>query len=120
MSIESRKQELRREIERKAAYLRTLESLPDFDELNQGSIVALTVTCENSRPYPVVGFKAEDEQWYLASSFPMSVGGYTSGGLAEWLMSQGRRLQTATVVGQFTVGDSLTSRLREFTSGEGL
>lgn len=100
MSLEDRKAALRKEIERKERYLESLEAMPDWDSLADGSIVALTVTYGGSRPYPVVAYKG-GEGWFLTGA--KSPNGITGDDLSEWLMSQGRHLRSATVVAEFTL-----------------
>lgn len=100
VGLEDRKAALRREIERKERYLESLEAMPDFDGLADGSIVALTVTYGASRPYPVVAYKG-GEGWFLTGA--KSPNGITGDELSEWLMSQGRHLRAATVVAEFTL-----------------
>lgn len=100
MGLEERKTALRKEIERKARYLESLEAMPDLDELAEGSVVAMTVTYGGSRPYPVVAYKGGG-RWHLTGK--QSPNGVTGDELAEWLMSQGRHLRSATVLAEFTV-----------------
>jgi hypothetical protein len=120
MGLEDRKAALRKEIERKERYLESLEAMPDFDGLADGSIVALTVTYGASRPYPVVAYKG-GEGWFLTGA--KSPNGITGDELSEWLMSQGRHLRSATVVAEFTLepvapafdlGEAMLSAMREF------
>ena len=49
-NLEERKAEIRREIERKARYLETLENMPDFDTLADGTVLGLAVTYGPSPP----------------------------------------------------------------------
>ena len=80
-SLEDRKAEIRREIERKARYLETLENMPDFDTLADGTVLGLAVTYGPSRPYSVIAYK--------------------SGGF--WFATGGRHLRMAQVIAEFEV-----------------
>jgi hypothetical protein len=113
--ISSRKEALRGEIEdleraaelelaRKRRELARLEAMPDFGALVDGTVVALTVTYGRSRPYVVVGYKANGK-WYLTGE--RSPNGVDSEELAHWLTTSGRRLGTAAVLAEIetvTVG----------------
>jgi hypothetical protein len=132
MSLEDRKAQLRRElerdetalrnrIERKERYLETLEAMPEFDALGDGTILALTVTYGRSAPYPVVAYNGGGK-WHLTGE--KSPNGVTGDELAEWLMSSGRHLRTAQVIAEFTVqkveppvfdlGEAMLTAMREF------
>lgn len=95
--INDRKAELRAEIARRERELAKLDALPDFEELANGSIVALSLTLGRSRPYTFIGYKARD-LWYLTGR--NSPNGVSSDALAEWLVSQGRRLEAAAVLAE--------------------
>jgi len=100
VSLEKRKEELRREIERKARYLETLEAMPDFGMLADGTVLGLVVTFGPSRGYPVIAYKA-DGFWFVTGK--RGPDGATSDALAEWLMSGGRHLRAAQVLAEFAV-----------------
>lgn len=100
MSLENRKAELRKEIERKARYLESLEAMPDFGLLTDGTVLGLVVTFGSSRAYPMIAYKAGD-RWFVTGE--RGPNGATSDVLAEWLMSQGRHLRHAQVLGEFAV-----------------
>jgi hypothetical protein len=100
MGLEDRKEQLRKEIERKARYLETLEAMPDFEALVDGSIVAMAVTYGGSKPYPVIAYKHGDKWSVTGSRSPNAV---SSDDLSEWLMSQGRHLRSAAVVAEFAL-----------------
>lgn len=104
--IEDRKAELRAEIARRERELAKLDALPDFGELVDGTVMALNVTLGRSRPYVYIAYKARD-RWYLTGE--RSPNRATSDELAEWLVSQGRRLEAAVVLAEIetvTVGVS--------------
>jgi hypothetical protein len=115
---------LRRKIERKERYLETLEAMPEFDALDEGMILALTVTYGRSAPYPVVAYKGGGK-WHLTGE--KSPNGVTGDELAEWLMTGGRHLRTAQPIAEFTVqkveppvfdlGEAMLSAMREFPGG---
>jgi hypothetical protein len=109
--INSRKETLREEIEeleraaemeleRKRRELARLEAMPDFGALVDGTVAALTVTYGRSRPYVVVGYKANGK-WYLTGE--RSPNGVDSEELATWLTTSGRRLGTAAVLAEIQV-----------------
>lgn len=98
--MESRKAELRKEIERKARYLESLEAMPDFGMLADGTVLGLVVTFGPSRGYPLVAYKAGDK-WYATGDRGPS--GVSADVLAEWLMSGGRHLRAAQVLAEFQV-----------------
>jgi hypothetical protein len=100
MGLESRKAEIRRDIERKAQYLESLEAMPDLEELADGTVLGLVVTYGPSRPYPVVAYKAGGT-WHLTGE--RSPNKISSDDLAEWLMSGGRHLRAAQVLAEFEV-----------------
>lgn len=100
MSLEDRKAELRRDIERKARYLETLEAMPDFDMLADGTVLGLVVTFGPSRGYPMVAYKV-DGFWFVTGK--KGPNGIKSDELAEWLMNQGRHLRAAQVIAEFQV-----------------
>jgi hypothetical protein len=100
MSLEDRKTELRREIERKARYLESLESMPDFGMLADGTVLGLVVTFGPSRGYPMIAYKV-DGFWFVTGK--RGPDGASSDDLAEWLMSGGRHLRSAQVIAEFKV-----------------
>jgi hypothetical protein len=100
VALEDRKAQLRREIERKARYLETLEAMPDFGMLADGTVLGLIVTFGPSRGYPVIAYKV-DGFWFVTGK--RGPDGVTSDDLAEWLMSQGRHLRHAQVLAEFAV-----------------
>lgn len=100
MSLEARKEALRREISRKERHLASLDAMPDFSMLDNGSVLGLSVSLGRSRPYSFVAYKVAG-QWYLTGA--NSPNGVSSDYLAEWLVSQGRRLHSATVLAEFVV-----------------
>lgn len=100
MGLEQRKTDLRREIERKARYLESLEAMPDFGMLADGTVLGLVVTFGPSRGYPVIAYKAADK-WFVTGE--RGPNGISSDALAEWLMSQGRHLRHAQVLAEFEV-----------------
>jgi hypothetical protein len=100
VALEDRKAQLRREIERKARYLETLEAMPDFGMLADGSVLGLVVTFGPSRGYPMVAYKA-DGRWFVTGE--RGPNGASSDDLAEWLMSGGRHLRHAQVLAEFAV-----------------
>ena len=118
MSLEDRKATLRKEIERKERYLESLEAMPDFDLLDEGTILALTVTYGSSTPYPVIAYKGGGKWFATGQRSPNGVSGSE---LAEWLMSQGRHLRAATAIATFTIeavrpfdlGEAMLSAMRE-------
>jgi hypothetical protein len=107
-SIERRKADLRAEIEtaraalesdlaRKERYLAALENMPPFEDLANGTVMALVVTYGRSRPYVVIGYKVRG-LWYATGD--KSPNGVSSDSLAEWLVSSGRRLERAEVLAE--------------------
>lgn len=100
MSLEKRKEELRREIERKARYLESLEAMPDFGILADGTVLGLVVTFGPSRGYPMIAYKGGD-RWFVTGD--RGPNGVSSDALAEWLVSGGRHLRAAQVLAEFTV-----------------
>lgn len=100
MALEDRKAQLRREIERKARYLETLEAMPDFGMLADGSVLGLVVTFGPSRGYPMIAYKADGRWFVTGERGPNGIG---SDELAEWLMSGGRHLRAAQVIAEFQV-----------------
>lgn len=119
MSLEERKERIRRDIARQERYLESLEAMPDFGELKDGSIVAMTVSYGSSSPYPVIAYKGGDS-WYLTGA--KSPNGVSSADLSEWLITQGRHLRSAVVVAEFTlepvvpfdIADAMLSAMRQF------
>jgi hypothetical protein len=111
VSLERRKAELRRDIEaletqaqrdlaRKRRYLESLENMPEFGALAEGTVLGLLVSYAGSRPYPLVAYRGGAD-WYLTGErAPRRV---TSDELAEWLVSQGRSLKLAAVLAEFGV-----------------
>lgn len=95
--IEERKAALRAEIARCERELVKLEALPGFEELVDGSVVALNVTLGRSRPYVFIAYKTRG-RWYLTGE--RSPNGATSDELAEWLVTSGRRLESAAVLAE--------------------
>jgi len=124
MSLEARKDKIRRDIARQERYLESLEAMPEFEELKDGSVVAMTVSYGASSPYPVIAYKGGDA-WYLTGA--KSPNGITSADLAEWLVSQGRHLRSAVVIAEFTVervpafdiGEAMAAAMREFPGRRG-
>lgn len=121
MSLEERKERLRKDIERSARYLQTLENMPDFDQLDSGTVLGLAVTYGPSRAYPVIAYKG-DANWYLTSTnAPKKM---TSDELAEWLASGGRHLRMAQVLAEFSIEAAtvfdLGAALDSLLSGRGL
>lgn len=102
MSLENRKEELRKEIERKARYLASLDAMPDFEELVDGTVVGLLVTLGRSRPYAYIAYKAAGSWFLTGSNSPNKV---SSDDLAEWLVTGGRRLAFAGVLAEFRAPD---------------
>ncbi len=107
-SIEQRKARLREEIEhtrrvteaelaRKERHLESLEAMPDFGELADGTVAALTIRYGRSRPYVVIAYKADDK-WFLTGE--RSPNGVSSGELATWLVTQGRGLYRVDVLAE--------------------
>ena len=100
MGLEQRKEELRRDIERKARYLETLEAMPDFGMLADGTVLGLIVTFGPSRGYPMIAYRV-DGFWLVTGK--RGPNGISSDELAEWLMSGGRHLRAAQVIAEFQV-----------------
>lgn len=136
MGLEDRKAQLRQElerdeaalrsrIERKERYLQTLEAMPEFDALDEGTILAMTVTHGRSRPYPTVAYKGGGRWFVTGEKGPNGVSGDE---LAEWLMSGGRHLRSVEPIATFTVekveppvfdlGEAMLSAMREFRGGQ--
>lgn len=99
MSLEARKEQVRKDIARKEQYLETLEAMPDFDAMPDGSVVAMAVTYGRSKPCAVIAYRSAGGKWFL--SRPDSPKGVGSDSLCEWLMSESRQLRSATVIGEF-------------------
>lgn len=100
--IEGRKTRLRREISRRERELERLESLPDFDALAIGTVVALFISQGRSRILDVcIGYKTRyknrGHRWFLTGHNPE---GSSSDELADWLTSAGRRLENMTVLAE--------------------
>jgi hypothetical protein len=130
MTLQSRRDALRREIDAANAEaarrvagaekaLAKLDAMPDFDDMAEATIVGLVVTYGRSKPYVVIGYKAQD-RWYLTGdSSPNKV---TSEGLLDWLVTGGRRLIEAVPIAQFSVervapfdlGAAMLDAMREF------
>jgi len=118
-----RREDLRRQIERAERELAKLDALPDFEELPEGSVVALVVTLGRSRPYTFVGLKTAGK-WYLTGH--RSPNGATTAELEDWLTTQGRRLvgakHLATVevqtVGFVDLGAALLASIQEVSPAE--
>lgn len=111
MGLEDRKAQLRQElerdeaalrskIERKERYLQTLEAMPDFGAMEEGSIVTMTVTHGRSKPYPTIAYKGGG-RWFVTGE--KGPNGVTGDELAEWLMTSGRHLRSAELIATFTV-----------------
>lgn len=100
MGLNERKEALRKEIERKERHLASLEAMPDFEQLDNGTVLGLLVSLGRSRPYSFIAYKVADN-WYLTGS--NSPNGIGSDGLAEWLVTGGRRLHTAVVLAEFGI-----------------
>jgi hypothetical protein len=107
-TLEDRKAALRREIELAEAErarrvvgatkeLERLSSLPDFEELVDGTVAALVVTYGRSRPYVVIAYKTGGN-WYLTGD--RSPNRIDSEELSVWLTSQGRSLVSASVLAE--------------------
>jgi hypothetical protein len=119
MSLAERKAELARVRDQAAKELAKLEALPDFEELAEGSIVALTVTYGPSRPYPMVAFKSGGNWFLTGKNSPNKI---SSDELAGWFATGGRRLKSAAVVAEFTVetapvfdiGEAMLAAMSEF------
>lgn len=119
MGLADRKAVLRKEIERKERYLASMEAMPDFDVLDDGTVLALAVTYGQSKPYPVIGYKAGGTWHLTGAKSPNAVDGDT---LSEWLMSQGRHLVSAVVLAEFTIqsvppfdlGEAMLAAMRDF------
>lgn len=97
MGIEKRKAELERDIARKTRHLEALKAMPDFEALEDGIVLTLVVTLGRSKPYTYIAFRTSGV-WYLTGK--LSPNGVSSADLAEWLVSQGRMLVSASVLGQ--------------------
>jgi hypothetical protein len=114
---------LRRRIERKERYLESLDAMPDFDAMGDGTILAMTVTYGASKPYPVVAYNGGGK-WYLTGE--KSPNGISGDDLAEWLMSGGRHLRSSQPIAEFTVQrvvptpfdltETMLAAMREFGS----
>lgn len=111
MGLEDRKAQLRAElardeaalrskIERKERYLETLEAMPEFDAMDEGTIVTMTVTHGRSKPYPTIAYKGGG-RWFVTGE--KGPNGVTGDELAEWLMTGGRHLRSAEALAVFTV-----------------
>lgn len=113
--ISDRKAKLREEIEKRERELERLEALPDFEALVNGTVLALFVTYGGSRPYSVIALK-ERGSWYLTGE--RSPNGVSSEALASWLVSSGRRLVGAEVMGEVMTATAsvvdLGALLRDF------
>lgn len=89
-----------RDLARKRRYLESLENMPDFGELESGTVVGLLVSFAGSRPYPVIAYRG-GENWYpTGERAPRKV---SSDELAEWLVTGGRSLKLAVVIAEFGV-----------------
>jgi hypothetical protein len=98
--IEDKKAALRAEIARRERELAKLDALPDFETLVDGTVAALFVTLGRSRPYVFIAYKTRD-LWYLTGK--RSPDGVSSDALAEWLTTQGRRLESVAVLAEVGV-----------------
>ncbi len=127
-SIEERKVRLRQEIEatrqateaelaRKERHLASLEAMPDFGELVDGTVAALTVRYGRSRPYVVIAYKV-DGRWFLTGE--RSPNGVSSGELATWLVTQGRGLYRVDVLAEVEAVQVATVDLGALLMGRGL
>jgi hypothetical protein len=129
VSLERRKEQVRqeidsalakhaREIERKERYLESLDAMPEFDLLDEGTILALTVTFGPSKPYPMVAYKGGGRWFATGKNAP---NGVTGDELAEWLISGGRHIRSAAAIATFTVeraapfdlGEAMLAAMRE-------
>ena len=99
MGLEKRKEQLRRDIERKARYLETLENMPDFDMFEDGTVLGLAVSYSRGMTHPMIAYKAGDSWWVTGAA----LNGVSSNALTEWLVSQGRYLLSAQVLAEFRV-----------------
>jgi hypothetical protein len=100
VGIADRKDALRREIERRERELEKLDSLPDFDAVEDGTVLGLAVTLGRSQPYSFVAYRTRGS-WYLTGK--NAPNGVSSEDLSEWLTTGGRRLMSATVLASFGV-----------------
>lgn len=87
--LDTKKDELRREIARRERELEKLENLPDFSAYPEGTVAGMAVRLGSSRPYTYVGLKTGG-RWYLTGK--TGPNGVTSDKLAEWLSTGGREL----------------------------
>lgn len=87
--LDTKKDELRREIARRERELEKLEGLPDLAALTDGTVAGMAVRLGASQPYTYVGLKTGG-RWYLTGK--TGPNGVTSDKLAEWLTTGGREL----------------------------
>lgn len=87
--LESKKDELRREIARRELELEKLENMPDFSVMPDGTVAGMAVRLGASRPYTYVGLKTSGCWFLTGKSGP---NGVSSDGLAMWLSTGGRNL----------------------------
>jgi hypothetical protein len=117
--LNSKKEELRREIARRERELEKLESLPDLDDIEDGAVLALFVTHGASEPYTYVAYRTVGKYYLTGKIAP---NGVSAEALGEWLTSSGRRLVAAIQIGSvtteaigeqaaFNLGDALLTSL---------
>lgn len=97
--LESKKEELRREIARRERELEKLETLPDLDEVEDGSVLALFVTHGSSEPYTYVAYRTVGKFYLTGKTAPNGVSAEV---LGNWLTTSGRRLVAAVRIGSVT------------------
>lgn len=97
--LDSKKEELRREIARRERELEKLEALPDFGEAEDGAVLALFVTHGASEPYTYVAYRTVGRFYLTGKTAP---NGVSAEALGEWLTSSGRRLVAAVQIGSVT------------------
>lgn len=95
MGIKERKAGLKRQIEMKERKLAELDSLPDFDALEEGTVLAMAITVSQNRAQTYIGLKSGGRWLLTGDNRP---GGLTPEGLADWLTTGTRKLEEAQVL----------------------
>lgn len=123
--IMGRKDEIRRRIEILNAELERLESLPDFDRLEDGSVLAVAVRHQGGRASQYVGLKEAGRWSFTGRNTPAGANGDQ---VAEWLTRAGRQVIVIEVIATLELVrvpavdlgallDSLTDRRRATERG---
>lgn len=108
--LESKKEELRREIARRERELEKLDALPDLTQLTDGTVLALFVAHGRSQPYTYVAYLTGGKFYLTGATSPNKV---SADELAVWLTTSGRKLIGLAVIGEVAVVGALAFDISE-------